>query len=231
MHDDGTLWKMIYLARRNPRLAPEDFAAAWREHSALGRNCTNVQQRVRSVAQCTRLLDALPDGCSSGFDGVNLMALRDRASADAIWSDPETLATMRPDEPRVFDRYVRECALVAREQVLHGGSGGTAGCAAVLTAFLKRRDRVAAEDFERALPLAPQPWSAVRASRLNIVEPGRPPGHDWDAVLEWWFEDAQQLVQSLAARPLRGALPLLYRTVCESGASLFLATRVSHRRP
>ena len=29
-------WKMIYLARRNPALAPEQFPQAWREHSALG---------------------------------------------------------------------------------------------------------------------------------------------------------------------------------------------------
>lgn len=28
-------WKMIYLARRNPALAPEQFPQAWREHSAL----------------------------------------------------------------------------------------------------------------------------------------------------------------------------------------------------
>ena len=39
-------WKMIYLARRNPALMAEDFPQAWREHSALGRQCVNVADRV-----------------------------------------------------------------------------------------------------------------------------------------------------------------------------------------
>ena len=50
-------WKMIYLARRNPALAPEDFPQAWREHSALGRQCRNVQDKVLGVRQCARVLD------------------------------------------------------------------------------------------------------------------------------------------------------------------------------
>ena len=39
-------WKMIYLARRNPGLKPEEFPQAWREHSALGAQCTNVKAKV-----------------------------------------------------------------------------------------------------------------------------------------------------------------------------------------
>ena len=35
-----------------------------------------------------------------------------------IWNDPETLAVMRPDEPRVFSTYVREFTLVCEERVL-----------------------------------------------------------------------------------------------------------------
>ena len=45
-------WKMIYLAQRNPALAPEQFPQAWREHSALGAGCTNVRGKVLSVAAC-----------------------------------------------------------------------------------------------------------------------------------------------------------------------------------
>ena len=44
-------WKMIYLARRNPRLKPEEFPQAWREHSALGARCTNVVAKVLSVVK------------------------------------------------------------------------------------------------------------------------------------------------------------------------------------
>jgi EthD domain len=229
MYSEMTIpnWKMIYLARRNPTLAPEDFPQAWREHSALGRNCLNVQDRVRSVTQCVRLLDDTSEGTSTGYDGVNLLLLRDRQSADAIWTDPETLAIMRPDEPRVFDRYVRDFTLVAREQVVLDGPVGDA----VLVGFLKRRARVEPADFERALGLEPTPWTEVRRTVLNLVEPQRPVGYDFDAIMEWWFDDAAHLAQALASQPLATALPVLHHTVCEPAASLFMATRVSHRRP
>ena len=220
-------WKMIYLARRNPALAPEDFAQAWREHSALGRQCRNVQDKVLAVTQCARLLDRVPAGASTAFDGVNLLRLRDRQAADAIWNDAETLAIMRPDEPRVFDRYVRDFTLVAREQVLCEAPAGDA----VLVGFLRRSQRVTAADFERALAQAAVPWPRVRRMVLNLVEPGRPAGYDFDAIVEWWFDDDQALRAALGAGDLRRALPLLLTVVCEEGASVFMATGVSHRRP
>ena len=70
--------KMIYLARRNPVLAPEDFAQAWREHSALGAGCSNVRDKVLSVSQCSRVL-TLPGlvGAADDYDGVNLLLMRD----------------------------------------------------------------------------------------------------------------------------------------------------------
>ncbi|MBS0466090.1 MAG: EthD domain-containing protein [Proteobacteria bacterium] len=223
----ATHWKMVYLARRNPRLAPEEFPQAWREHSSLGRQCHNVQDRVHGVTQCVRLLAYLSPDASTAYDGVNLLQLRDRESADAIWSDPETLAIMRPDEPRVFDRYVRECALVAQEQVLQAGPAGNA----VLLAFLKRRATVAPADFERALRLHTKPWDAVQSTVLNLVEPERPTGYDYDAIVEWWFQDEAGMIRSIAGRSLADALPVLYLTVCDFTASVFLPTRVSHRRP
>lgn len=222
-------WKMIYLARRNPQLAAEDFAQAWREHSALGRQCRNVQERVTGVTQCVRVLDGQwPADASTGFDGVNLLRLRDRESADAIWSDPETLAVMRPDEPRVFDRYVRDCALVAQERMLAAGPEGDA----VLLVGLRRRPGVEPADFARALALNPPGWPGQGRVVLNLVQPQRPPGYDFDAIVECWFSDAEAMARALAAAPsLRRQLPVLYETVCSAHASVFLPTRVSHRRP
>lgn len=218
---------MIYLARRNPALAAGDFAQAWREHSALGRQCRNVQDKVLGVTQCTRLLTHAPAGASTEYDGVNLLRLRDRQAADDIWSDPETLAIMRPDEPRVFDRYVRDFTLVAREQVLREGRAGDA----VLLGFLRRLPRVAPADFLRALAQAGVPWPQARRVVLNAVEPQRPPGYDFDAIVEWWFDDAQALRAALATGDVRRALPLLMTVVCDPVAPVFMATAVSHRRP
>lgn len=219
-------WKMIYLARRNPALAAEDFAEAWRGHSALGRQCRNVQDKVLAVTQCARLLPGAPSGCRSDFDGVNLLQLRDRQAADDIWSDAETLAIMRPDEPRVFDRYVREFTLVASEQVLRQGPRGDA----VLVGFLRRQAAVAEADFWQVLERAASPWLAASQVVLNTVEAERPPGYDFDAIVEWWFADADALRTALQMRPLPAAVAPLH-AVCEAEASVFMATGVSHRRP
>ena len=100
-------WKMIYLARRNPGLAAQDLPQAWREHSALGRQCRNVQDKVLGVMQCSRVRDEGSEndglsGASTAYDGVNLLRLRDLSVATDIWDDPGTQANKRPGEPRVF---------------------------------------------------------------------------------------------------------------------------------
>lgn len=221
-------WKMIYLARRNPALAPQDFAEAWRGHSSLGRQCRNVQDKVLGVTQCSRLLQQLPAGCNAEFDGVNLLRLRDRAAADDIWNDPETLAIMRPDEPRVFDRYVRDFTLVAAERVLRGKPAGQA----VLVAFLRRPSGQPVLDFCQALeaPIAAA-WPLARCVVLNSVEPARPPGYDFDAIVEWWFDDADALLLSLQQQPLQQFRAHTLDQLCANSASVFVSTGVTHRRP
>ena len=140
-------WKMVYLAQRNPALAAENFAQAWREHSALGRQCRNVQDKVLGVQQCTRLRSdghALAEdgglhGASTGYDGVNLLQLRDLGVASDLWNDPETLAIMRPDEPRVFSTYVRDFTLVCRERVLHGAPSSSMALPVAVFGFWRRK--------------------------------------------------------------------------------------------
>ena len=230
----NSTWKMIYLARRNPQLAAADFAQAWREHSALGRQCVNVQERVRGVTQCVRIFDGTwPEDASVDYDGVNLLLLRDRSSADAIWTDKETLAIMRPDEPRVFDRYVREFTLVAREHVLlqHAPQGGAGN--AVLVAFVRRAPTTGPDEFQSTLSqalLAPT-WHNVRCVTVNWVEPERPAGYDFDAIVEWWFADADTMATQLAGYALHSQLPPAWGQACDRSATVWMPTQVSHRRP
>lgn len=233
---DQTVWKLIYLARRNPALAAVDFPQAWREHSALGRQCRNVAARVLSVTQCSRVLDAaqrLP-GAAQGFDGVNLLQLRDRASADAIWSDPETLAVMRPDEPRVFSGHVREFTLVCREQLLRGAAR-TGVC---LSGFLRRRAGLGGVDFRLAW-LAAGPGRQLlrgpfaRAQRIvhNEVVEAPPPGYEFDVIVEWWFESLDELEQAFGRRELREQLPAPLARLLDLAGSVFMLTTVTHSRP
>jgi hypothetical protein len=226
-------WKMIYLARRNPALAPEEFPQAWREHSALGRQCRNVQDKVLSVTQCSRVLDGAMAGASHDYDGVNLLRLRDLEAATDIWNDAETLAIMRPDEPRVFSTYVRDFTLVCRERVLRDAPR-TGVC---LFAFLRRRAGTSREEFQRewaredaAAPDAPALASALRVVH-NDVHLQPPPGYEYDGIAEWWFASATAARAGFGRADLRAGMPRSLGAIADLGQSIFLLTEVTHSRP
>lgn len=227
--------KLIYLAQRNPALPPEAFAQAWREHSALGARCSNVRERVLGVMQCSRVLDGAPiRGASTEHDGVNLLRLRDQASAAAIWTDPETLAFMRPDEPRVFARYVREVALVCREQPLRDAPHGPV----CLVGLLRRQAGLTVEAFARAWADAlPAGWlgdgpfrACVRVVDNAVIEPP-PPAVDFDRVCEWWYADADAARAAFAGHGLRRRLPGALVPLVDLPRSVFVLTQVTHQRP
>ena len=229
-------WKMIYLARRNPALAPEDFPQAWREHSALGAGCTNVRDKVKSVRQCSRDLEntALLAGASADYDGVNLLLLRDRQAADDIWNDEETLRIMRPDEPRVFSTYVRNFTLVAEEHLLR--DGGPTDC--VVTAFLGLGPGLKPADLDRALAAeSPEHWladpafGAARRLVVNRVDGTPPPGYDYALIVEAWFPDPASAVQAFGAISLPERLPRALAACIDPARSVTLLARVTHRRP
>jgi len=223
-----TTWKMIYLARRNPALAPEAFAQAWREHSALGRQCANVCDKVLAVTQCSRVLDppAPLRGASADYDGVNLLALRDRQAADDIWSDPETLAIMRPDEPRVFSTYVRDFTLIARESVIVDGPRSDV-CAAF---FLHARDGPSPADASIPEP-AVTPWLRALKVVANAVDGARPPGYEFDLIIEAWYESVESVLEAFAGRPVWDRLPKALSRRVDVARSVCLLTHVTHRRP
>lgn len=227
-------WKMIYLARRNPNLAAEQFPQAWREHSALGAGCTNVRDKVLSVTQCSRVL-ALPalEGAATDYDGVNLLALRDLQAAADIWSDAETLAIMRPDEPRVFSTYVRDFTLVCREHIMRDGE--RSGCC--VTGFLRRQTELTPAEFVRAWTApdgsqldAPALRGAVRVVHNEVVQ-APPPGYDYDGIAEWWFATEDAARAAFSGGELRLQLAPALGAIADLGRSVFMFTRVTHSRP
>ncbi len=254
--DTQARWQMIYLARRNPALAPEDFAQAWREHSALGRQCRNVQDKVLGVTQCTRLRgpgeeDGGLRGASTDYDGVNLLQLRDLSVASDIWNDPETLATMRPDEPRVFSTYVRDFTLVCRARVLRAAPA----TGVALFGFVRRAAHTSPAAFGAAWADGPAaPWlaapalqGALRVVHHSVVQTP-PPGYDYDGIAEWWFASADAARAAFAsggsgcsssantsaggcATDLRAQLPAIFSAMTDLERSVFMFTGVTHRRP
>ncbi len=232
----ATVWKMIYLARRNPALRPEEFEQAWRAHSALGRQCRNVGQRVQAVAQCARILSvpAPAAALSQDYDGVNLMVLAEREAGSAIWNDPETLAIMRPDEPRVFADYVRNFSLLCRQQVLRGS--GSADVLPrqgqlILIGFVQRSDVwQGAAALPQACPPQWQGGALALASRIvcNTVDAQAPDGYGYRHVLEWWFDT---LEQAQAAAASLDVSPSAQHGEFGWGEHVFMLTRVTHARP
>lgn len=229
-----TVWKMIYLARRNPALAAEAFEQAWREHSALGKACRSVGARVKSVAQCSRVLDIALPGAATDYDGVNLMVMTDRVSSTAIWDDPEVLAVMRPDEPRVFDRYVRGFSLVCREQVLRDAPR----TGVVLHGFLRRRADLTAAAFRLgclavgpASQLACGPFAQAQRVVYNEVVETPPPGYEFDVIVEWWFDSVDEVAHAFGAQALREQMPAGLTRLLDLRGSVFMLTRVTHQRP
>jgi hypothetical protein len=219
-------WKMIYLARRNPKLQPAQFPQAWREHSALGAQCTNVRAKVLSVAQCSRVLDApaLP-GANLDYDGVNLLGIRDRAVSDDIWSDAETLAIMRPDEPRVFDRYVRDFTLLCSEQVLRDEPRTDS----LLVGFVQRAVGVSDAAWDEARRAAAALPGAGRCV-WNTVEAPPPPGYPYHAIIEWWYPSDDALRTALTTQGLPGSLSAALSAGIAVQGSVFMHLRVTHRR-
>lgn len=226
------VWKMIYLAQRNPQLSAADFPQAWREHSALGRQCKNVGQRIQAVAQCSRILVHSAPLLSSHYDGVNLMVLADWEAGQAIWEDPETLSIMRPDEPRVFADYVRNFSLLCKQHVLHNTTAELTPPKigqVLLVGFLRRsttwKGPVAAP------PTCPASWMSAgfaQAERVvcNTVQDTPPSGYGFQYIVEWWFDSDAAALQ--AARDLPH---LLTQSTDGYGNSIFILTSVTHSRP
>jgi hypothetical protein len=227
-HPGNPSWKMIYLARRNPALTFEAFPQAWREHAALGRQCRNVQDKIVGVTQCVRL-DPAPGLASTEFDGLNLLRLRDRQVAQDIWSDPETLRVMRPDELRVFDRHVRDATLVAQEQVVVDAPAGDW----LLAGFLRAADGVDPAALADALERSCAASGAAASLRtvINRAEPEGPAGCDFDAVLELWPRTAQDLAALCEPGGWMDAFSRQLGPALDGPRSRWMTTRVSHRRP
>ena len=220
-------WKMIYLARRNPALRPEQFAQAWREHSALGAGCSNVRDKVLSVMQCARVLGgaSLPDS-STDYDGVNLLHIRDRGVADDLWAAPQTQAIMRPDEARVCSTYVRSFTLVCEESLLRDLPRGNC----VVVAFLRRGCHAGDAQWQAGRDGAAALIGAGRCV-WNRVDAEPPPGYRYDAIAEWWYESADAARLALAAGGLAQQLPDALAQAIDPTASVFMFTQVTHHRP
>lgn len=225
--------KTIYLARRNADISAVDFPRRWKEHSALAGQFARLQKYFAGVVQCAKL--TAPNevlGAKNDFDGVNLITMSSDSldAATAFWDEPDTIESMRPDELRVFDRYVRDFSLVAQQQVLKPGSITAFG---VIT-FLKRKEEGSAsrlaERWGVSLEDVPAFAQLVRRHVKNVTVLPPPRGYEFDLVSEVWCDRISDLVALGGDAAYRAQMAADEDSLCDPGGSVSMMVTVNHSK-
>jgi hypothetical protein len=210
--------KLMYLARRNPALSPEQFTARWRQHGALGMSMPRWKNIWRYV-HC----DVLPES-GSDYDGVGIVWHKSPESRRAHREDTSSQGTMEADEVQTFDRLVVNFCALMEERVVHQPQRSAH---TKLIRFARCQPGVVREDFAaRALAhainlLATPVGHSIRGLVQNHAQPtetGQPWGLPYEYIEELWFDSVQDAAR--ARVELRGALPSL----CESREPIAVLT-------
>jgi hypothetical protein len=177
--------KLIYFARRHPRLDADAFKARWRQHGRLGMSLPRWRN-VSHYAQCDRI-EPGGDGALASCDGVAVVVFRDEAARLAHAADPDGRLT-RADEAETFARPVRDCAVLTECAEIGAGRPGqkilfvavarSAGTDA--DAFAHRWRSELGPELRRAVVK----WDPSAGYLQNRVRPDGPNGAGLDFVAE-----------------------------------------------
>src|SRR4051812_23266588 len=109
--------KLIVAVRRNPAMSPAEFHRYWRtDHSGKVRALDATRRYVRRYVQA-HTLDAEYAAGEPAFDGTAELWFDSVADKDAFYSDPEYLATVRPDEVVFADLATTRFFVTEEEEV------------------------------------------------------------------------------------------------------------------
>jgi hypothetical protein len=224
----ATLTKVVYLARRNPRLSLEAFPDRWRQHSLLAGSMPSIRPGFAQVAQCINLYNReIVPRATLEYDGVNLLTLTDPAYASIPWQSDEVLELILPDELATFDGYVRHFSLTTLEHVVADGPMQPY----CLILFLKRDRTLGLDAFASAIvaahgKLAPGAARAV----VNIVT-DRQPGYNYDAVTEIWFASTEQAKDFINSSAYQKSYLPRRNQLCDEWRTLTFMSRINYARP
>ena len=225
--------KLIYLARRNPHIRPEDFGEAWQSHSRLASTLgPQFAKHFTRVRQCIKVYGAdVPPEYINEYDGTALLTMKSWYDLWAARSYPDALETMRNDERRVFAEYAANFTMAVEEIVKQGdGDGGAA-----LISFVRRKSSVPHETFDAA-------WRAhagrlfesdaargVCSAVLNRVVESPGPRYEFAGVSESWFADADSALKA-AWDPVRRKCVLEVEPIADLAGSVSLLVRINFEK-
>ncbi len=226
--DPNPVTKVIYLAKRNPRLSREEFPARWRQHSLLAGSCPSIRPGFSQVAQCINVYDrTVVPRASLEYDGVNLLSFLAPHFAPAVWESDEVHELLLPDELETFDTYVRYFSLPALEHIVSPG-GRAPYC---LINFLKRDLRLGMDEFAQAIAEAHgAAANGTRRAVVNLVT-DRMPGYNFDAVTEMWFNDLDDARDFLAAPAWTDTYLAERQRLTTDLRTVTMWTRINYARP
>ena len=109
--------KLIVAVKRNPSMSPAEFHAYWRTtHAGKVRALPATRKYVRRYVQAHTLTSEYAAG-EPAYDGTAELWFDSVAEKDAFYSDPQYLATVRPDEMVFADLTTSQFFVTEEEEV------------------------------------------------------------------------------------------------------------------
>jgi hypothetical protein len=235
------LYKLIYLARRNPTVTREDWPKTWKSHATFAGKLMTAEVQITSMSYNNRIDNPTIDGravdipgLSDAHDGVAVACSASLADVKGGKFTPEERALIDKDELRVFDMLTPEFSFYCAETALRDGDMGNAA----LFRFLIRKPDISRADFEARFAGAHAdrvrdviaPLSTVSRYLHNRLIEDAPPLFPFDAISECRFTTAEDAVRAAAGPDLAGITKDL-AAFCDMDRSIALLTSVVRRYP
>jgi hypothetical protein len=228
-------FKLIYLAKRNPKIEPQDFPEAWRSHSRLASTLVNTMgKHFLRVRQCIKAYEArVPPAYVNEHDGAAILTLRSWDSLIRARHHPDAISIMHDDEPRVFAGYVKPWTMAAEEERLIEKREGSFA----LLHFFARRPNVGIYDFQDR-------WSGEYADSiqaldtvaesagvfaLNHVLDHPSPDYTFHGISELWFDDMDEAL-AMARDPRHQAIVSRMHEVADPERLVSLLIRLNFEK-
>ena len=202
------MYKLVYLARRNPNLSREEWPEVWRSHSKFAGQFPGLRSGMKYGRYCNRIdnpmLDGRPvnlPGVSTAHDGVAVACSEMLALLQGGGFTTKQRALIQHDELRVFDQLTPNFSFHCLEAPVRDGALGQAA----VFRFLPRLPDVTRivfnerllGDHARIVHDTIAPLGAI--TRYTHNSPLHRPllMFPFDAISECWYDSVDAAVRSV----------------------------------
>ncbi len=223
------MYKLIYLARRNPTVSRQDWPRTWRSHAKFAGRFPGLPEAIRYSRYCNRI-----DATDSDYDGVAIACSDNLELLQGGAFTSEQFDSILEDERRVFDRPTAESSFYCVESPVRDGPMGEAA----LVMFLARHPTLSRVAFKEWL-LAQhasiarhlgEGQHAVTRYTCNLPLHVPPASLPFDAIVECWYGSVEETLASERDTRLMTGFDDFAR-YCDTRRCIALLTSVCYRWP